>query len=101
LHAVILFIQNWIQVYKFIDTFVCKYYDDHLMEEDTGWACNMHGGGKKWIQNFGWKVLRGGDHSEGLGMYGKDNIKIGLKEICGRVWTGFIWFRIGMGGWLL
>jgi hypothetical protein len=29
---------------------------------------------------------------------GGDNINIGLRDIDGLVWTGFIWFRIGTSG---
>jgi hypothetical protein len=28
----------------------------------------------------------------------EDNIKMDLKEIGGRIWTGFIWLRIGTSG---
>jgi hypothetical protein len=31
----------------------------------------------------------------------EDNIKIELKERGGRVWSGFIWLRIGTGDGLL
>jgi hypothetical protein len=27
----------------------------------------------------------------------EDNIKINLKEISRKVWTGFIWYRLGTG----
>jgi hypothetical protein len=41
---------------------------------------------------------------EGKRPHGKweDNIRIDLREIrCGKVWTGFIWLRIGISGGLL
>jgi hypothetical protein len=31
----------------------------------------------------------------------EDNIKIDLQEVGWGIWTGFIWLRIGTGGWLL
>jgi hypothetical protein len=31
----------------------------------------------------------------------EDNIKIDLKEKCGKPWTGFIWVRIGTSGGLM
>jgi hypothetical protein len=30
----------------------------------------------------------------------KDNIKMDLEEICVRMWTEFMWLRIGTGGGL-
>jgi hypothetical protein len=37
--------------------------------------------------------LNEGDHWEVLGIDGTI-----LKSFCGRMWTGFIWHRIGIGG---
>jgi hypothetical protein len=56
-------------------------------------------GSKKCVQNFGWKALKGGNHPEGLGIDGKDNIKVGLQEI---MWEGLDWVYIVhyRGGWL-
>jgi hypothetical protein len=32
----------------------------------------------------------------------EDNIKMDIRETgCGRVWTGFVWLRIGTGGKVL
>jgi hypothetical protein len=31
----------------------------------------------------------------------EDNIRMDLREVSGKQWTGFIWFRIGAGSRLL
>jgi hypothetical protein len=31
----------------------------------------------------------------------EDNIRMDIREIGGKVWTGFIWLRIGISGRLL
>jgi hypothetical protein len=31
----------------------------------------------------------------------EDNIKIDLQEVGWKTWSGFIWPKIGRGGWLL
>jgi hypothetical protein len=38
---------------------------------------------------------------EDLGIGGRTILKRILKKYSGRVWTGFIWLRIGTGGGLL
>jgi hypothetical protein len=44
-----------------------------------------------------WKDLKGRDHSENLGVDGKITEWITVKHD-GRLWTGFIWLRIGTSG---
>jgi hypothetical protein len=44
--------------------------------------------------------MKGGYHSEDLGVYG-DNIKIYLREMGFGVWTTLLGLRIGIGGGLL
>jgi hypothetical protein len=41
------------------------------------------------------------DHSEDLSVNEKDNIRMDVEEMSGKVWTGFIWLRIGTSGGLL
>jgi len=59
-----------------------------------GGACSTHGRDEKRIQTFGRKP-------EGKRPLGRprcsweDNIRMDLREIGGRVWTEFIWLRIG------
>jgi hypothetical protein len=51
---------------------------------------------KFWLES-----LKGRDHSEDLGEDGRIILKLILKTWLGRVWTGFIWLRIGTIGELL
>jgi hypothetical protein len=41
------------------------------------------------------KNLKGRDHSEGVGIDGRIILKWILRKMCGKLWTGFIWLRIG------
>jgi hypothetical protein len=41
------------------------------------------------------------NHSEELGVDGRRILEWILGKQGGKVWTGFIWFRIGIVGWLL
>jgi hypothetical protein len=45
--------------------------------------------------------LMGRDHLEDLGVDGNIILQWILGKWCGRVWTGFIWLRIGTSGGLL
>jgi hypothetical protein len=45
--------------------------------------------------------LKGCDYSEDLGVDGKIILEWTLGESGGKVWTGFIWIRIGISGRLL
>jgi hypothetical protein len=38
--------------------------------------------------------LKGRAHLEDIGKDGRIILKYILDKLCGRVWTGFIWFRI-------
>jgi hypothetical protein len=62
-------------------------------------VCSMYGKNDKCIQSFsqhgGKRLLVRPRHRT------EDNIKMHLKEISVRVWTGFIWLRIGSCDWLL
>jgi len=41
------------------------------------------------------KKLKRRDHSEVLGVDGRIMLEWILEKLCGMVWTGFIWLRIG------
>jgi hypothetical protein len=45
--------------------------------------------------------LKGRDCLEDLGIDGRIILKYNLGKQSGRVWNGFIWFRIGTGGGIL
>jgi len=45
--------------------------------------------------------LKERDHSEDLGVNGNMTLQWILGKQGGKVWTGFIWLRIGIGGLLL
>jgi hypothetical protein len=51
---------------------------------------------KLWYEN-----LKGREHSEELGVDGKTISERILEKHGGKVWTGFIWLRIGTSGELL
>jgi hypothetical protein len=51
---------------------------------------------KLWLEN-----LKGGDHSEELGIDGKIILEWILEKQSGKVWTGCIWLRIGTSVGLL
>jgi hypothetical protein len=44
------------------------------------------------------KNLKGQDHLEDLGIYEKIILEWILRKYSGKVWTGFIWLRIGTLG---
>jgi hypothetical protein len=46
-------------------------------------------------------MFNGKDHSEDLGVDGRPVLEWILGKDGGRVWTGFIWLRIGINGELL
>jgi hypothetical protein len=52
---------------------------------------------KFWLES----LLKGGGQSEDLGIEWGDNIKWILGKWGWRVWTGFVWLRIGTGGGFL
>jgi len=49
-----------------------------------------------WLEN-----LKGRDHSEDLGVDGRVILEWISEKYGGKVWTGFMWFRIEANDWLL
>jgi hypothetical protein len=45
--------------------------------------------------------LKGRDNSEDVGVDGKITLEFILRKQGGKVWTGCMWFRIGVSGGLL
>jgi hypothetical protein len=60
----------------------------------VGGACSTHT--KFWSEN-----LQGRDLSEELGVDEKIILELILRKQGGKMWTGFIWHRIGSSGGLL
>jgi hypothetical protein len=56
---------------------------------------------KKCIQNFDRKNLKGRDHPENVGVDGRIIFKRILELQGEKVWTEYIWLRIGTNGSLL
>jgi len=50
---------------------------------------------------FWLEIFKGREHLEDLGIDGKIILEWILDKFGGKVWTEFIWFRIGSSGWLL
>jgi hypothetical protein len=50
---------------------------------------------------FGQKTLKGRDNSEDIGVGRRTILEWILGKQRGKVWTGFIWLRIGSSGGLL
>jgi ribosomal protein S26 len=64
-------------------------------------ACSMHSRDEKSIKNFGWKSLKGTDHSEDVGVDGKIISEWILGKLSGKVWTGCMKVRTGTNDRLL
>jgi len=58
-----------------------------------GGSCGTYGGEEKCIQGFGGKTRRKRDHLEG-----KDIDRRIISKWTERLWTGFMWLRIGVSG---
>jgi hypothetical protein len=65
-----------------------------IKEEIICRACDTYGGEGKRVQRFAEKVEER-NPLEIPRRRKEDNMKINLKEIRLRVWTGFIWLRYG------
>jgi hypothetical protein len=50
---------------------------------------------------FWFEILKGRDHLEDLGIDGRIIVERILWKFGGKVWTGFIWLRLGTSGGLL
>jgi hypothetical protein len=53
-------------------------------------ACSAHGGDGTCVQNFGWRALKGKDHSEVL----SDDGRTILKWILGKYCWGVVWIHL-------
>jgi hypothetical protein len=61
-------------------------------------TCNAHGSDEKFIQNIYRKNLKRRDQLEDLGAQGRIISELILGKDDVRVWTGFIWLRMGTSG---
>jgi hypothetical protein len=61
-----------------------------MKEYEMKGACSTHGRDEKWIHDFLWGNLKGWEHAEDLGVYGK----IILERIG---WEGVDWIHSGKG----
>jgi hypothetical protein len=61
----------------------------------------VHGRDEKCVHYFWLESVKGRDHSEELGVDGKILLAWILGKQGGKVWTGFVWLRIGTSGRLL
>ena len=78
-----------------------KYREGNQIKEDEmGGACSTYrdrsGACRAW-----WGDLRETDHLEELVMVGSVTLRCIIKKRDGRMWTGFIWLRLGTGDRLL
>jgi hypothetical protein len=60
----------------------------------VGGACDTHGRGEKRVQGFGGKTRRKRPLERPRRRW-EDGIKVELREIGWRVWSGFNWLKIG------
>jgi hypothetical protein len=60
----------------------------------AGYVARM--GRREMYTKFRSENLKGGNHSEDLGVDGRIKSEWILKKYIGRVWTGFTWIRIGI-----
>jgi hypothetical protein len=58
-----------------------------MKEDEMGWACSAQG--EFWLESL--------KSSEDLVIDGRIILKWFVRRYGGRVWTGFIWLRIGAG----
>jgi hypothetical protein len=66
--------------------------------DKMGAARRTHGGDQEYMQAIGKKNLQGRDHLENICKGGRIILKWILNKCSRRVWTGFMWLRIGTGG---
>jgi hypothetical protein len=60
-----------------------------------------HGRGRKYLAGV---LVETPERNRPLGRHGdrwEDNVKIGFTENNRKVWTGYVWFRVRISGWLL
>jgi hypothetical protein len=63
-------------------------------------ACSPHGGDEICVKAFCWKARREEDARE-IEVAASIILKLILVKQSVRVWSGFIWHRLGAGVWLL
>jgi hypothetical protein len=66
-----------------------------------GGACSTHAKLREVRKIFQLENLKGGGHSEDAGVHGEIILKGIFGKQGGKVWTGFIWPRIGTSGGFL
>jgi hypothetical protein len=62
-----------------------------MKEDEIGGICRMHGE----MRNTYMENLKVRDHSEDLGVDGKVILEGILRKLGGKVWTGYMWLRVG------
>jgi hypothetical protein len=73
----------------------------HNEDDEMGDSCSTHWRDEKSVQKFWSENLKVRDQSEDLHVDGRIILEWILVKYIGKVWTGFIWLRIGTSGGLL